>query len=329
MEETTKHCARCGTGFKPVRSTHVYCGPNCRSKTRHYHGPVYHEKNCAYCGKDMITTRSRRRFCTATCRESYYAESKSIHVRKKGQYIKECARCGKEFSTSRPKFRFCGDICHFEHTEDIRQSKLVTKPCAHCGTVFTTERKSKRFCDNSCAGKYHSEKAKRKKAEAGRKENRKHAPRNKPVEKVCEHCGKSYKTIRLEQKHCSAHCAISRQTAMRKQSGQNPSDPFTQGKHLPLRSKLKAISASVEIEETTEIDYAKSPYAKHIEEFLKKKPAKRIKAPDKLQYHYWGAVNEEEDEYYTARITVGEIISVDNSTAESTNKNRKKERKAN
>lgn len=138
-----------------------------------------HEKHCIVCGRTYHTIRYKNRFCSRNCQEKY----------KKYKY---------QVPTERQ-----------ENGEDYLAAKIYNKVCPICGKDFVASRSNQIYCCHSCSKlsrRYSPGSSHDLTLITPKKEY--HPDSGKMFYNLsCVHCGKNFKSQKIDTKFCSRECA--------------------------------------------------------------------------------------------------------------------------
>ena len=189
-----------------------------------------------------------------------------------------------------------------------------TMTCEHCEQEFTAS-KEIRFCSKKCASRFQRQK-------------------ERSEEIFCESCGKGFRTRLKNQRFCSLRCA--QDTTIPEAARTVKKEASPKPKSRRWKSNFSALAQSEIVQEKTKkIDYHRSEYADQIAAFLQHNTATVYVVSDRLQdskwkiedYDYEYKDGEDENDFYAKRISTGQHIKVDFTTAEESvaaSKSRKK-----
>jgi len=208
--EVVKHrkCAYCGrtidlTNRKIDDPESLYCNEFCRSQftlfanKQDVNGAInYTKKNCLKCGTTFSTISNIGDFCCIECSGERFIERKV--------YRGICAYCGGSFSQHDPNDIFCSNECFIKSKLDS-PFIMKKKKCESCNRILVTMDRQDLyngallFCEDKCYSDFLEIVA----APYNRKLGLYHA---KPINAICESCGKNFLTMKEGVKYCCLIC---------------------------------------------------------------------------------------------------------------------------
>lgn len=255
-------CQECRSHAESIRKTTRFCSAKCCKKANNRDQAIKRAEArkgrvCRECGDTFNASFAHQVFCSKTCgRYASYARLELTHKRI------ECAHCKTEFETGYfSKSLYCSDKCRAGgmaankagrleklHEEGDKAVRKIN--CKHCNATVFTKQYRQKFCSNAC----------RETHEAFEKARSRMPLHNTQVE--CIQCKETFIGIKTRSKFCSPDC---RKTAYaKKQQSKRNVKRIDEHQH------------DFQFQYTRELDLRLSENTAAIEEFLKRKAAKKI-----------------------------------------------------
>lgn len=138
-----------------------------------------YKKECQQCGKIFETKLIIKKWCSVRCRGNYWGSQNREKIRQVSRkYPGVCHYCGKEYYATMKISKYCSQECY------IKSKNKTLKRCCYCGKEFRKNSQST-YCSKDCMNKQIILKKM----------------------KICEVCGKVFKSRDIKQKACSKYCA--------------------------------------------------------------------------------------------------------------------------
>lgn len=150
---------------------------------------------CLQCEVEFEEKNYNQKFCSIKC--------KTKHHGTRHKYVKICEYCGNEFHPHRKTQVFCCRDCSVRGRSGPtkRSSPDTNAQCAYCGRrIYVQPKRLKNqfvYCDSKCMGAH-------RRIISNGEDNPNF--QNVPL-KVCEGCGKEFKSYNSTRRYCSALCS--------------------------------------------------------------------------------------------------------------------------